>query len=131
MEHWSNEMWVIIICAFILGIIIGYVVLRTTNANAKKQQQLASELKSANLKIEQQKEQLEKHFQQSANLLATLADDYKKLYTHLAESSQSLLPEEAQQKIEFFQPTQITNTAVTEDNQPKDYSEGSSGILKS
>lgn len=131
MEHWSNEMWVIIISAFILGIIIGYVVLRTTNANAKKQQQLANELKSANLKIEQQKAQLEKHFQQSAGLLATLADDYKKLYTHLAESSQSLLPEETQQKIAFFQPAQIAKTPVTEDNQPKDYSEGSSGILKS
>lgn len=131
MEYWSNEVWIIIISVFILGFIIGYVVLRTTNANAKKQQQLANELKTANLKIEQQKELLEKHFQESAGLLATLADDYKKLYTHLAESSHSLLPEETQQKIEFFQPAQITKAPVTEDNQPKDYSEGSSGILKS
>ena len=131
MEQWSNQIWLAIAAAFIVGFIIGYVVLRATNSNVQKQQKLENELKSTTAKLDAQKEQLEQHFQQSANLLATLAEDYKKLYTHLAKGSQSLLPDEATQKIEFFKQPQLEEKVTTEDTQPKDYSEGSSGILKS
>lgn len=131
MEHWSNEVWLAIIASFVVGLILGYVILRATNANVQKQQQLANDLKSANEKIDQQKEQLEQHFQQSATLLATLAEDYKKLYTHLAQSSHELLPNEVQEKIEFFQKPQLEDKTENQDDQPKDYSEGSSGLLKS
>ncbi|KAE9541476.1 YhcB family protein [Ursidibacter maritimus] len=130
MEQWSNDIWLAILAAFIVGIIIGYVVLKATNANAQKQQKLENELKTATAKLDAQKEQLEEHFQQSANLLATLAEDYKKLYTHLAKGSQNLLPNEATQKIEFFQQSQLSEKPINDDKQPKDYSEGSSGILK-
>lgn len=128
MAQWSNEIWLAIISAFVIGFLIGYVLLRATNANAQKQHQLANELKSANEKIDQQKQQLEQHFQQSANLLATLAEDYKKLYTHLAKSSETLLPDEIQQQIAFFKQPDVENHS--EDDPPKDYSEGSSGLLK-
>lgn len=131
MEQWSNEIWLAIGAAFIIGCIIGYIVLRATNGNVQKQQQLTNALKTANAKIEQQKTQLEQHFQESATLLSTLAEDYKKLYTHLAKSSQSLLPDEMQQKIEFFQQPQLEAKAESDDDQPKDYSEGASGLLKS
>lgn len=131
MEQWSNEIWLAIIAALVVGFIAGYVTLRATNANVQKQQQLATDLKTANEKIDQQKEQLEKHFHQSAALLATLAEDYKKLYSHLAEGSQALLPEETNKKIEFFQP-QIEEKVEHKEAPPKDYSaEGSSGLLKS
>ncbi|QIM63091.1 hypothetical protein A1D29_07250 [Pasteurellaceae bacterium Orientalotternb1] len=129
MEHWSNEIWLAIVSAFLIGFILGYVVLRATNANVQKQHKLEQDLKSATEKIDQQKDQLEQHFQQSAALLSTLAEDYKKLYTHLAKSSETLLPDDAQQKIEFFKQPQIENKP-TKDDQPKDYSEGSSGLLK-
>lgn len=135
LEQWSTQVWLAIASAFVIGCIIGYVVLRTTNGSVKKQQQLTNELKAANAKIEQQKGQLEQHFQESATLLSTLAEDYKKLYTHLATSSQTLLPDETQQKIAFFQQPQLENSAEknaeSDDDQPKDYSEGASGILKS
>lgn len=135
LEQWSTQVWLAIASAFIIGCIIGYVVLRTTNGSVKKQQQLTNDLKVANAKIEQQKGQLEQHFQESATLLSTLAEDYKKLYTHLATSSQTLLPDETQQKIAFFQQPQLENSAEknaeSDDDQPKDYSEGASGILKS
>ncbi|MDO4698384.1 MAG: DUF1043 family protein [Pasteurellaceae bacterium] len=130
MEQWSNEIWLAIVAALVVGFIVGYVTLRVTNANVQKQQQLANELKVANEKIDQQKEQLEEHFHQSAQLLATLAEDYKKLYTHLAQGSQTLLPEETNKKIAFFQP-QIEDKN-NQEHPPKDYSaEGSSGLFKS
>lgn len=128
--QWSNDVWLAIIAAFVIGVIIGYVILRATNVSMQKQHKLEQELKAANTKIDEQKTQLEKHFEQSASLLATLAEDYKKLYTHLAEGSQTLLPEESD-KIAFFQQPQLEEKAPENDDQPKDYSEGSSGILKS
>ncbi|KMK52356.1 membrane protein [[Actinobacillus] muris] len=128
--QWSNDVWLAIIAAFVIGAIIGYVILRATNVSMQKQHKLEQELKAANTKIDEQKTQLEKHFEQSANLLATLAEDYKKLYTHLSEGSQTLLPEESD-KIAFFQQPQLEEKEPENDDQPKDYSEGSSGILKS
>ena len=131
MEHWTSDIWLAIVVAFVVGIILGYVVLKATNANLKKQQKLANDLKEATAKLDVQKEQLEQHFEQSANLLATLAEDYKKLYTHLAKGSQVLLPEEANNKIEFFQKVEEKTETPQDNGQPKDYTEGSSGILKS
>lgn len=129
MEQWSGNVWTAIIAAFVVGIILGYVILRATNISLQKQKKLEADLKQASEKFDEQKQQLEKHFEQSAALLSTLAEDYKKLYSHLAQGSQQLLPEE--NKIEFFQKPQLTSKAVEEDTQPKDYSEGSSGLLKS
>lgn len=145
--QWSNELWTAIIISFFVGLVVGYLILLTTNANAKKQQKLEVDLKAANQKLEAQQQQLEKHFEESANLLSNLAQDYKKLYTHLAQSSQTLLPETTA-KLEFFQQPQLEEKQSAEykeseevvetaqsteekDNPPKDYSEGSSGILKS
>ncbi|MDG6449487.1 YhcB family protein [Glaesserella parasuis] len=130
MEQWSGNVWTAIIAAFIIGCIISYVVVRATNSNVKKQLQLEADLKDTAKKMDEQKQQLEQHFEQSAALLATLAEDYKKLYTHLAQGSEKLLPAEST-KIEFFQQPKIENKPKSEDNQPKDYSEGSSGLLKS
>lgn len=128
--QWSNDVWLAIIAAFIIGIIAGYVILRATNVSVQKQHKLESDLKEATAKINEQQTQLEKHFEQSVTLLATLAEDYKKLYTHLAEGSQTLLSE-ASDKIAFFQCPKIEEKVPENDDQPKDYSEGSSGILKS
>lgn len=150
--QWSNEVWTAVIVAFFVGAVVGYLILLTTNANAKKQQKLEVDLKNATQKMEEQKQQLEKHFEQSAQLLSTLAEDYKKLYSHLAQSSQSLLPETTA-RLEFFQQAEqiveskedlvdenvesvniapVGDTAnKVSDLPPKDYTEGSSGLLKS
>lgn len=128
MENWSNDIWFAVIAAFVVGIIVGYMILRATNSNMQKQHKLAQDLKEATAKIDAQKAQLEQHFATSANLLATLAEDYKKLYSHLAQGSQQMLAQET--KIAFFDTPQLADK-TSDDNQPKDYSEGSSGLLKS
>ncbi|QGM80804.1 YhcB family protein [Otariodibacter oris] len=130
MEQWSSDIWIAVVAAFVVGAIIGAVILRATNGNVKKQHVLQKELKEARASQEEHKAQLEQHFQESANLLSTLAEDYKKLYTHLAQSSQTLLPEEVNHKIEFFKQEDEKSEEITKE-EPKDYSEGSSGLLKS
>ncbi|VEI45766.1 Protein of uncharacterised function (DUF1043) [Actinobacillus equuli] len=45
--------------------------------NVQQHIQLENELKETKAKVEEQKQQLEQHFEQSAALLSTLAEDYK------------------------------------------------------
>ncbi|WGE89926.1 YhcB family protein [Actinobacillus arthritidis] len=129
MEQWTPNVWFAICAAFFVGIIVGCAVVRALKGNVKQHIQLETELKATKEQVEAQKQQLEQHFEQSAALLSTLAEDYKKLYTHLAKGSEMLVPEAKQ--VEFFKQPQLTDNAKNvSDDQPRDYSEGSSGLLK-
>ncbi|MEG9530140.1 YhcB family protein [Mannheimia indoligenes] len=131
MEQWTSDVWAAIAAAFIVGAVVGCTLVRVFNSNVRKQHELERELKQTKTQFDEQKQQLEQHFEQSAQLLSTLAADYKKLYAHLAQSSEKLLPENAK-NIEFFQQAQLpVQPKKTEEDQPRDYSEGSSGLLKS
>ncbi|HGO5854810.1 TPA: YhcB family protein [Mannheimia haemolytica] len=131
MEQWTSDVWTAIIAAFIVGTVVGCTLVRVFHSNVRKQHELERELKQAKTQVDEQKQKLEQHFEQSAQLLSTLAGDYKKLYTHLAQSSEKLLPETAK-NIEFFQQPQLPiQDQKSEEDQPRDYSEGSSGLLKS
>lgn len=129
MSEWTNEVWTAIIAAFVIGVIVGFVILRSFKGNVQQQIKLESELKATRAQVEAQETQLEQHFAQSAQLLSTLADDYKKLYQHLAHSSETLLPEAEQ--AEFFKQPKLEAQPHSADSQPQDYSAGSSGLLKS
>ncbi len=130
MTEWTTAVWGAVGSAFLVGLIVGVLIVRLTSQNVQKQLKLETDLKAAQDKVGEQKAQLEGHFAQSATLLASLAEDYKNLYTHLAKSSAQLLPEEKQ--TEFFKLPQPIANANPEhsDNQPRDYSEGSSGLFK-
>ncbi len=116
MQEWTNEMWLIAVAAFVIGLIVGYVLLGLTKGSVKKFTQLEKEFKKLKAEKEVKETQLETHFSESAELLSTLAKDYKKLYTHLADSSEKLLPEA--QSIELFKELQLESNK--EDKQSKE-----------
>mgnify|MGYP000690223998 FL=1 len=132
MQSWTPEMWRAALLGLVVGFAIGYFLLRFTKGSVKKQVKTETELRQLKAQLENQKQQLEKHFAESANLLKTLAQDYQHLYQHFASASVQLLPELDEKAL--FQAQNVggadeTSTAVSDD-QPKDYSEGSSGLLK-
>ena len=132
MQSWTPEMWRAALLGLVVGFAIGYFLLRFTKGSVKKQVKTETELRQLKAQLENQKQQLEKHFAESANLLKTLAQDYQHLYQHFAGASVQLLPELDEKSL--FQAQNVggadeTSTAVSDD-QPKDYSEGSSGLLK-
>lgn len=132
MQSWTLEMWRAALLGLVVGFAIGYFLLRFTKGSVKKQVKTETELRQLKAQLENQKQQLEKHFAESANLLKTLAQDYQHLYQHFAGASVQLLPELDEKAL--FQAQNVggadeTSTAVSDD-QPKDYSEGSSGLLK-
>lgn len=159
MQTWTSEMWQAAFIGALVGCVAAYLLLRFTKDSVKKQVKTEAELQQVKSELSNQKQQLEKHFSESADLLKTLAQDYQKLYHHLAASSNQLLPELAEKTL--FTNTLITDEAVQntlentapketaesidtegenlppneseklkEDVPPRDYSEGSSGILK-
>jgi len=94
MQSWTTEMWQAALIGLVVGFVIGYFLLRLTKESAKKQVKTEAELRAAKEQLENQKQQLEKHFSESADLLKSLAQDYQKLYQHLAQSSNQLLTDE-------------------------------------
>ena len=132
MQSWTPEMWRAALLGLVVGFAIGYFLLRFTKGSVKKQVKTETELRQLKAQLENQKQQLEKHFAESANLLKTLAQDYQHLYQHFAGASVQLLPELDEKALSQAQNVggaDETSTAVSDD-QPKDYSEGSSGLLK-
>lgn len=128
MENWTNEIWTAIGIAFAAGLILGYVILRLTKASVKHQAKTESELKSVKAQLDAQTAHIEKHFAESAELFKTLIGDYQKLYRHYAASSDHLLGGKDHKGL--FTQQLITAQEKSGDEQPRDYSEGSSGLLK-
>ncbi|EEX49585.1 YhcB family protein [Pasteurella dagmatis] len=133
MQNWTPEMWQSAGIGLLVGLIIGYFFLRFTKDSVKKQVKTETELQKVKNQLDSQKEQLEKHFAESADLLKNIAQDYQKLYKHLATSSTTLLPELTNKPL--FSENLITDESAVKkleetDGQPRDYSEGSSGLLK-
>ncbi|MDO5055589.1 YhcB family protein [Pasteurella oralis] len=134
MQNWTPEMWQTAGIGLIIGLVIGYLFLRFTKDSVKKQVKTEAELQKVKNQLDSQKQQLEKHFAESAELLKNIAQDYQKLYKHLATSSTQLLPELTNKQL--FSQELITNTTTEKvdntdtDEPPRDYSEGSSGLLK-
>ena len=128
MENWANEIWLAIGIAFIVGLFIGYIIVRLTKGSVKHQAKTEAELKIVKTQLDTQKAQIEKHFAESAELFKTLINDYQKLYRHYATSSNNLLGEKDQKGL--FTQQLITATDKSQDEQPRDYSEGASGLFK-
>ena len=139
MQNWTPEMWQVALIGLIIGWVLAYVLLRLTKDSVKKQIKTEAELQQVQTELNNQKQQLEKHFAESAELLKTLAQDYQKLYRHLATSSTQFLPELTNNPLfeqnlisaESSEKTEKTEEDIkAEKDAPRDYSEGSSGILK-
>lgn len=133
MQNLTPEMWKMIAFGFVAGVILTYLVLRLTKGSIRKQAKTENELQQTKAELTQQTERLEKNFAETADLFKLLAQDYQKLYRHLAKSSDELLPES--QKALFLQNfiNSDKSTATTDENQnqqPRDYKEGSSGLFK-
>ncbi|MCK3658965.1 hypothetical protein A4G18_09650 [Pasteurellaceae bacterium Pebbles2] len=134
MQNWTNEMWQAAGIGLAVGFVLAYVLISLTKGSVKKQTATQNELHKAKEELGRQKQLLEKHFAESADLFKTLAQDYQKIYRHLAKSSEQLLPDSKDKSL-FLQSfiNSDKSTAVDDenkDNPPKDYTEGSSGLFK-
>lgn len=127
MQLWTTEMWQAASIGLIIGMLIGYLIVRFTKGSIKHQMQTKTELKNVKTQLEAQNVQLEKHFAESAELFKTLIGDYQKLYRHYAHSSDTLLGKNPKG---LFTQQLVTAVDKPQEEPPRDYSEGSSGLFK-
>lgn len=127
MQLWTTEMWQAASIGLIIGMLIGYLIVRFTKGSIKHQMQTKTELKNVKTQLEAQNVQLEKHFAESAELFKTLIGDYQKLYRHYAHSSDTLLGKNPKG---LFTQQLVTAADKPQEEPPRDYSEGSSGLFK-
>ena len=127
MQLWTTEMWQAASIGLIIGMFIGYLIVRFTKGSIKHQMQTKTELKNVKTQLEAQNVQLEKHFAESAELFKTLIGDYQKLYRHYAHSSDTLLGKNPKG---LFTQQLVTAVDKPQEEPPRDYSEGSSGLFK-
>ncbi|MCG0013006.1 Z-ring associated protein ZapG [Vibrio parahaemolyticus] len=127
--------WIYAIVGLLVGTIVGVVISRLTTPEYKKQKSVQKELEAAKFELEQQRQELVDHFAQTAEMLDTLGKDYTKLYQHMAKTSSELLPNLPEQDNPFDKKTAMSSEQIKEDQpevneQPKDYANGATGLLK-
>ncbi|HCG7133770.1 TPA: DUF1043 family protein [Vibrio parahaemolyticus] len=127
--------WIYAIVGLLVGTIVGVVISRLTTPEYKKQKSVQKELEAAKFELEQQRQELVDHFAQTAEMLDTLGKDYTKLYQHMAKTSSELLPNLPEQDNPFDKKTAMSSEQIKEDKpevneQPKDYANGATGLLK-
>ncbi|EJG0634287.1 DUF1043 family protein [Vibrio parahaemolyticus] len=127
--------WIYAIVGLLVGTIVGVVISRLTTPEYKKQKSVQKELEAAKFELEQQRQELVDHFAQTAEMLDTLGKDYTKLYQHMAKTSSELLPNLPEQDNPFDKKTSMSSEQIKEDQpevneQPKDYANGATGLLK-
>ena len=124
--------WEYALIGLVVGIVIGAVAMRFGNSKLRQQQAQQYELDKSKAELEEYREELVNHFAHSAELLDNMADDYRKLYQHMAKSSSSLLPEMSSETNPFR--NRLADSEAGNDQapvqMPRDYSEGASGLLR-
>lgn len=146
MIEWSTAVWGAIGSAFVVGLFVGVLFTRFTNRNIQKRLQLEADLKAMNAQASEQKAQLKQHFEDTAYLLATIAEQHKNLFSHLEKDYECLLPDEYKEHFAHTANTlpeaevkkldnselnvkQLSELTEGSKQQPQDYSEGSSGLF--
>lgn len=125
------------------GVIIGVLISQILTRNHRHESSLKKELEQNRAEFKAYRKQVNEHFQSSAQMLDELAQQYQKIYQHMAEQSTQLLDDQRQNSPMFdpdkkilYSPTpsQLDAEVDAPEEQPstppKDYTNERSGILK-
>lgn len=96
----DNLVWIIGLVALAVGALFGYLLGRTSDSSGK-QQKLMDQLNEAQRELNEYKDQVNGHFEKTAELVNNLTESYKAVHNHLAQGSEALcMGEHAPVKLE-------------------------------
>ena len=84
----ENSIWIIGIVALAAGALIGYLMGRSGDNSG--QQKLVDQLNEAQQELSEYKEQVNGHFEKTADLVNNLTESYREVHQHLAQGSENL-----------------------------------------
>ena len=86
----EQSIWQITLTALIAGILIGVLVYRYFTASENETDKVKAELEDARAELENYKAGVGQHFDKTGELVNELAQNYVKVYKHLAEGAETL-----------------------------------------
>ncbi|ACQ68412.1 hypothetical protein BJP41_02785 [Candidatus Williamhamiltonella defendens] len=125
--------WEYGLISFILGVAVGALGMRFLNPKLREQKILQTQLERNKADLEQYRQELIDYFAHSSELLDNMAQDYRKLYQHIAKNSNQLLPDLPLKNNLSHPPlTEVDsiNSAEKIKIPPRDYSDGSSDFTE-
>jgi hypothetical protein len=78
---------------FGLGLGVGFLFRRSDRTAQRRVEELELELLKARGRLEEHRDQVVKHFEQTSDLFRDLTEDYTALYAHLAQGARDLCPD--------------------------------------
>mgnify|MGYP000206318372 CR=1 FL=1 len=137
--------WTIYILFLVIGAVIGFAIAKLMAPSDKSDSAAIAKNQQLEAELQQYKQDVEQHFSDSADLLGNMAQEYSKVYSHMAQAQQSLLPDSdltikipfveekepslVKEAIEEVEIEAAANDAKAESAQPNDYVTGSHGII--
>ncbi|OCG18617.1 MULTISPECIES: YhcB family protein [unclassified Gilliamella] len=127
----DKDMYVYLIIGLVIGFIIGFIFVSVISPKARKYAKVKQELDQTKDELRVQKQMIAKHFSHSAEILDSMAKDFRRLYQHMAENSSQFMDSDNVQSLDFDSSSDSNEKKeVTLDKQPRDYSDNSSGLFK-
>ncbi|MCS6927540.1 MAG: DUF1043 family protein [Candidatus Binatia bacterium] len=83
-------MWIAAAAFFLTGVLIGIAYGRSETTSSQRVHALEAQLRQQQQELEKYREQVARHFMQTADLLHTLTANYRAVYEHLADGAQTL-----------------------------------------
>lgn len=87
----QTNIWIVTLVALGIGALIGFLLGRA-GGSSSREQELVDELDTARSELDGYKRQVSEHFEQTAELVNGLTDQYRKVHQHLASSAENLCP---------------------------------------
>jgi Uncharacterized protein conserved in bacteria len=116
------------IVSVLIGLVIGFVAGRSTS-RAEDVAKLHKELNAKRKELDGLKRDMTDHFSSTAVIMEQLDEQYQRLYQHMTEQSQKLLPQPSPFRQESGEQAAQIESDATPDSQPLDYSGIASGLL--
>ncbi|WP_085248317.1 YhcB family protein [Gilliamella mensalis] len=128
----DKDMLTYLIIGLVIGFIVGFIFISVISPNARKYAKVKQELAQTKDELITQKQIIAKHFSHSAEILDNMAKEFRRLYQHMAENSSQFIDGDKVASLDFDSDSVPDETKKnTLDNQPRDYSDNSSGLFKS
>ena len=116
------------IVSVLIGLVIGFVAGRSTS-RAEDVAKLHKELNAKRKELDTLKRDMTDHFSSTAVIMEQLDEQYQRLYQHMSEQSQKLLPQHPPFRTENSEQAAQVESDTIPDSQPLDYSGVASGLL--
>lgn len=128
----NSETMAYLIIGMTLGIILGVILTTVFSSKSRKVNQLQRELEESKQQLDSQKQTIVKHFSHSAEILDSMAGEFRRLYQLMAENSNHFASQDDINTLNIKPIIEKDKPTVNLVNaQPKDYANEQSGLLKS